>query len=83
MPSGIGIHEEDLPYIFDKFRQVERFVTRSQGGSGLGLALVRELSCLMGGNIQVQSTPNQGSCFILELPLKDAQHDKKRIDSNC
>ena len=80
--TGIGIHEEDLPYIFDKFRQVERFVTRSQGGSGLGLALVRELSCLMGGNIQVQSTPNQGSCFILELPLEDIFHDKKPIYSN-
>lgn len=56
---------------------------RLSGGLNRDGALLRVLSCLMGGNIQVQSTPNQGSCFILELPLKDAQHDKKRTDSNC
>lgn len=68
--TGIGIAPEDQMLVFDKFRQVERFTTRRHGGSGLGLALVRELVQLMRGRIDLQSVVGQGSHFTLSLPLR-------------
>jgi PAS domain S-box-containing protein len=67
--SGIGMKEEDLPYIFDVFRQVDGSATRSAGGSGLGLAITKKLVELHDGHISVKSVYQKGSTFTIQLPL--------------
>lgn len=67
--SGIGIKPEDLAVIFEKFRQSENFLTRNHQGTGLGLALAKNLVEHMGGEIGVTSTPGEGSTFYLLLPV--------------
>lgn len=66
--TGCGIAPDQLETIFERFRQVHDFETRSHGGTGLGLALCRELAALMGGEIGVRSTPGEGSVFTFTLP---------------
>ncbi len=67
---GPGIPEDKQQVIFEKFRQVDASVTRTHGGSGLGLAISKELTAMMGGKIGVQSAPDRGSTFWIDLPLK-------------
>jgi signal transduction histidine kinase len=67
--SGIGIEAKDLDLIFDEFRQVDGSLTRRVDGLGLGLALARELTVLLGGRIAVESGPDHGSTFRVRLPL--------------
>ncbi len=67
--TGCGIAPDQLEAIFERFRQVHDFETRRQGGTGLGLALCKELAELMGGEIEVRSTPGEGSVFCVKLPL--------------
>jgi two-component system CheB/CheR fusion protein len=68
--SGIGIEPDFLPHIFDRFSQEDRGQTRSHGGLGLGLAIVRYLVEAHGGTIQAQSAgKKQGSTFTIVLPL--------------
>ncbi|MFB6248340.1 MAG: GAF domain-containing sensor histidine kinase [Salinibacter sp.] len=67
--TGVGISEEALPHIFDAFKQESEGLTREYEGSGLGLANVKELTELMGGTIEVDSTKGEGSCFTVRLPL--------------
>ncbi|WP_026687588.1 sensor histidine kinase [Azovibrio restrictus] len=67
--TGPGIPQEAQAIIFEKFRQASSFITREHGGSGLGLALVRELVTLMGGEITLVSTPGAGARFEFWLPL--------------
>ncbi len=70
--TGVGIAPEILPHIFDLFTQAERTLDRSQGGLGIGLALVQRLLEMQGGTIAVSSVLGQGSEFIVRLPvLKD------------
>ena len=66
--TGVGIPAEKQQLIFEKFRQGETFVTRSQQGSGLGLTLAKELVEHMGGQIGVTSTLGEGATFHIELP---------------
>lgn len=68
--SGPGIPPESQAIIFEKFRQASSFITREHGGSGLGLALVRELVSLMGGEVSLESQPGKGSRFEFWLPLR-------------
>jgi signal transduction histidine kinase len=68
--TGIGIAPEAQELIFDEFRQVDGSMTRRYGGSGLGLALSRRLARILGGDITLRSTPDEGSTFVLELPLE-------------
>jgi signal transduction histidine kinase len=67
--TGQGIPNEDLPQIFDTFRQVEGTTTRVHGGFGLGLSIVKQLVTLMGGNISVESELGRGSTFSIALPF--------------
>ena len=66
--SGSGIAAELLPHIFDIFTQAERSLDRSQGGLGIGLALVQRLTELHGGNVEASSVIGQGSEFVVRLP---------------
>lgn len=67
--TGVGISPALLPKVFDLFTQAQRSLDRSQGGLGIGLALVHRLTELHGGTVEVQSTLGQGSEFIVRLPL--------------
>ena len=69
--TGLGIPEEEIPYIFDSFRQVENSTIRKHGGFGLGLAIVKQLVELMNGEITVNSELGKGSTFIIKLPLEN------------
>ncbi|MBI4861364.1 MAG: PAS domain S-box protein [Candidatus Riflebacteria bacterium] len=66
--TGIGMNDSDLTRLFKPFVQIDSALSRRFSGSGLGLALVQRLAELHGGSISVESTPGQGSRFMLLLP---------------
>ncbi len=79
--TGIGIAPEDLPRLFQEFRQLDGSFYRWQRGSGLGLAISKRLIELHGGRIWAESTPGQGSTFSFTLPLAPSAAVEKREDS--
>lgn len=82
--SGIGIPQEDVPHLFQKFYRVDNSDTREIGGTGLGLYLSRRLIEMMGGKIWVESTYKKGSTFFIELPRipsGDVEFLKKQQES--
>lgn len=70
--SGLGIPEKDLPHIFDKFYRVQADDRADIQGNGLGLAIVKSIVEQHGGEVKVESTLGEGSCFSLSLPLIEA-----------
>ncbi|MHB8074070.1 sensor histidine kinase [Desulfosporosinus fructosivorans] len=68
--TGMGISEDDLPLIFERFYRADKSRTRETGGTGIGLALVRQITDLHQGTITVQSKVGQETEFIVELPKK-------------
>lgn len=68
--TGQGIHEEFLPFIFDRFRQYDSSTTRRVGGLGLGLSIVRQIVELHGGSVHARSPGiSQGATFVVKLPV--------------
>lgn len=77
--TGLGIPEDKLEYIFNKFDQADNSTTRKFGGTGLGLAICKQLSRMMDGDTGVKSTLGKGSCFWFTIFLSpDAERLKRR-----
>ena len=73
--TGIGIPEDALSHVFERFYRVDKARSRSSGGSGLGLAIVRNMVERNQGSIQVESTMEQGSVFTVTFPVFDPEED--------
>ena len=68
--TGIGISQQDLPHIFDEFRQIDGSTARRYEGTGLGLAIAHKAVKMLGGDITVESIKYEGSSFTLTLPIE-------------
>jgi PAS domain S-box-containing protein len=77
--TGVGIPEDEIPRLFERFHRVESTKGRTQEGSGIGLALVHELAKLHGGRIEVSSALGQGTTFRVRVPLGAAHLPVDRI----
>jgi len=77
--TGIGVAKEQLELIFDRFYQVESSLTREHGGIGLGLAIVRGMVEVCGGEIHVKSEEGKGSAFIFTLPLDNRNVGRRQL----
>ncbi len=75
--TGIGIPEEDLPRLFERFYRVDKARSRELGGTGLGLAIVKHLVRSQGGEVHVESIVNAGSTFSFTLPGADPTEGRK------
>ena len=76
--TGIGIAAADQPRLFERFHRLHGARSRSHEGTGIGLALVRELTLLQGGDVQVESTPGSGTTFVVTLPWSAITTDGAR-----
>jgi CheY-like chemotaxis protein len=78
----MGLSAEQISLIFDRFTQADTSVTRSFGGTGLGLTISQELVLAMGGIIQVQSSLGQGAVFFFELDFKRMDNPARLVTNN-
>ncbi|NKI96571.1 ATP-binding protein [Rhizobacter sp. SG703] len=77
--TGIGMDDDALAHVFDRFHRVAGARSRSHEGTGIGLALVKELVRLHGGSVTVTSAPGRGSCFTVRVPLGAAHLPAHRV----
>ena len=70
--SGIGIHAESLPYVFERFYRADKVRSREEKGTGLGLAIVRAIAHAHGGSVSIESTEGAGTTVTVELPQVEA-----------
>ena len=70
--TGIGIPEEAMSQVFDRFYRVDKGRSRQLGGTGLGLAIVKSICAAYGGTVTVKSAEGQGAVFRVELPLSSS-----------
>ncbi len=70
--TGVGIPAQALPHIFERFYRVDKARSRAIGGTGLGLAIVKSICTAHGGQVNVESTENKGSRFVVQLPTSGA-----------
>lgn len=75
--TGIGIHPEKIPSLFNPFHQVDTGLSRKHEGTGLGLSICKKLIVMMGGEIDVQSQPDEGSTFTLRFPAGGEPGERK------
>ena len=68
--TGVGIPEEDLPHVFDRFYRVDKARSRDTGGTGLGLSIVQQIVRLHAGSVTVASERGKGTTFTVQLPVK-------------
>ncbi len=68
--NGIGIPEEHLPHIFDRFYRIDAARNRQDGGTGLGLSIAKAIADAHGGSIDVESVVGEGTTFTISIPLK-------------
>uniref|UniRef100_UPI003216EA80 response regulator n=1 Tax=uncultured Draconibacterium sp. TaxID=1573823 RepID=UPI003216EA80 len=71
--TGVGIPKEKLEFIFEAFHQADGSISRKFGGTGLGLSISRELVKMLGGEIQLESQLNEGTCFYVYLPVEQSE----------
>jgi PAS domain S-box-containing protein len=79
--TGVGIPAEEMPRLFERFHRVPNVRSRTHEGSGIGLALVQELAKLHGGSVGVESRLNEGSTFIVSVPLGKAHLPPEHVGS--
>lgn len=77
--NGIGIDSKHMDYIFERYYQADKSISRNAEGSGIGLPLIKEFVELHGGNIVVESEVGKGSTFTVELPVKIAENEVKSL----
>ena len=77
--TGVGIPQDAIGHVFERFYRVDKARSRKSGGSGLGLAIVRSMVERNGGTISVQSIPGQGSTFQVSFPTFDTGDDEEEV----
>ena len=80
--TGVGIHPDVLPRIFERFRQAEDSITRKYGGTGLGLSIVKDLVGLQRGSIEVDSRPDEGTHFRVNIPYEISTSTLEQISNS-
>ncbi|KPA18520.1 multi-sensor hybrid histidine kinase [Candidatus Magnetomorum sp. HK-1] len=75
--SGIGIPQDQIPYLFDKFTKTSQSGTKGEKGTGLGMSIVKEMIDRHGGKIEVTSEVNKGTCFKISFP--QVEHNLKKV----
>ena len=81
--TGIGMTPEQLARLFQRFTQADETTTRRFGGTGLGLALSKAFAQLLGGDVSVESTEGQGTCFTLRLPAQGPENLQSLLDAHA
>ena len=77
--TGIGIKDDQLPHIFDRFRQADGSESREYAGTGIGLSLVKEIATIHGGDVTARSRYGEGTTFRVDIPLGRAHLDPSSI----
>lgn len=77
--TGTGIPEDQISSLFQSFHQIDGSFTRKYGGTGLGLVIVKSLVEMMGGNVNVESKPGEGSRFYFSIPFEIPENEEVRV----